>query len=175
MIEELSLALPLQETTGSHVDLAALVEAYSTLLFRVAHSVLRNPAEAEDVVQDTFVRVLEHQRSLPAVRDLRVWLVRIAGIWHSTADAAFAPTKWTSSSPQRWSAAIYPQTRRSTNSNAYNGLPKAERQVLLLSAIEELDTTEVAQIMGKSDSAVRALLFRARTRLRDRLSKGGKS
>lgn len=53
-------------------------------------------------------------------------------------------------------------------------LPKAERDVLLLSAIEELGTAEIAAVLKKSESAVRALLFRARTRLRERLTKGGK-
>jgi RNA polymerase sigma-70 factor (ECF subfamily) len=52
-------------------------------------------------------------------------------------------------------------------------LPKAERHVLLLSAIEELETSEIAQVLGRSESAVRALLFRSRTRLRERLEKGG--
>ena len=51
-------------------------------------------------------------------------------------------------------------------------LPKGERQALLLSAVEELSTAELAQVLGKSESAVRALLFRARTRLRERLEKG---
>jgi RNA polymerase sigma-70 factor (ECF subfamily) len=51
-------------------------------------------------------------------------------------------------------------------------LPKAERNVLLLSAIEELGIAEIAMVLKKSDSAVRALLFRARTRLRERLAKG---
>ncbi len=52
-------------------------------------------------------------------------------------------------------------------------LPKAERNVLLLSAVEELGTAEMAMVLQKSESAVRALLFRARTRLRERLAKGG--
>ena len=52
-------------------------------------------------------------------------------------------------------------------------LPKGERYVLLLSALEELSTAEIAQVMGRSESAVRALLFRARTRLRERLEEGG--
>ena len=70
MIEELSLVLPLSRPAETGTSLAALVETYSTLLFRVAHSVLRNPTEAEDAVQDTFVRVMEHRRTLPEVRDL---------------------------------------------------------------------------------------------------------
>jgi RNA polymerase sigma-70 factor (ECF subfamily) len=52
-------------------------------------------------------------------------------------------------------------------------LPKAERQVLLLSAVEELGTPAMAEVLGRSESATRALLFRARTRLKERLAKGG--
>jgi len=51
-------------------------------------------------------------------------------------------------------------------------LPRTERQVLLLSTVEELETPEVAKVLGRSESAVRALLFRARTRLRERLDRG---
>jgi RNA polymerase sigma-70 factor (ECF subfamily) len=51
-------------------------------------------------------------------------------------------------------------------------LPKGERHVMLLSVVEELGTAELAEVLGRSESAVRALLFRARTRLRERLEKG---
>ncbi len=64
MTEEWSLALPMLDERAEVVDIAALVELHASLLFRVAHSVLRNAAEAEDTVQDTFVRVMEHQRQM---------------------------------------------------------------------------------------------------------------
>src|SRR5258708_5080826 len=79
-----SLALSSMESVRPEVDPAALVEIYSPLLFRVAHSILRSRAEAEDVVQDVFVRILEHRRSLMTVRDMRVWLIRIA--WNLALD-----------------------------------------------------------------------------------------
>jgi hypothetical protein len=66
--EGCSLALSFIEDAPSAVDLAALVDTYSILLFRLANSVLRSRTEAEDVVQDVFIRVLEHRLSLPAVR-----------------------------------------------------------------------------------------------------------
>src|SRR5277367_3286584 len=77
--EGCSLALSITEDAPSAIDVAALVNAYSTLLYRIAYSVLRSRTEAEDVVQDVFIRVLEHRLSLSTVRDMRVWLVRIAG------------------------------------------------------------------------------------------------
>ena len=66
-VEGCSLVLSSMEGSRAEVDLAALVETYSSLLFRVVHSVLRSKTEAEDVVQDVFVRVLEHRQSLAAV------------------------------------------------------------------------------------------------------------
>lgn len=51
-VEGYSLALSSVESARPEIDVAALVRAYSPLLFRVAHSVLRSRTEAEDVVQD---------------------------------------------------------------------------------------------------------------------------
>src|ERR1700691_1356605 len=84
LTEGCGLALSLMEDAPPAVDVAAIVHAYSTLLFRVAHSVLRSRTEAEDVVQDVFIRLLEHRRSLSTVRDMRVWLIRIA--WNLALD-----------------------------------------------------------------------------------------
>src|SRR6516225_10904633 len=82
--EESLALLSSTKSAESEIDLTALVETHSALLFRVAHSLLRSPAEAEDVVQDTFLRVLQHPRALPGIRDHRVWLVRIA--WNLALD-----------------------------------------------------------------------------------------
>jgi RNA polymerase sigma-70 factor (ECF subfamily) len=179
-VEGCSLALSSIEGSRSEVDLAALVETYSSLLFRVAHSVLRSGAEAEDVVQDVFVRVLEHRRSLPEVRDMRVWLVRIA--WNLSLDRrrrvrpeqfdeGFAESLVAKSLPA--DKALDEARRMRAVLREMERLPKAERHVLLLSVVEELGTTEIAEVLGRSESAVRALLFRARTRLRERLEEGG--
>ena len=65
-------------------DLTALVQDYSGLLYRVALSLTRNPSEAEDVVQDVFLRVLERKRELGDIAELRPWLVRIA--WNLAID-----------------------------------------------------------------------------------------
>jgi RNA polymerase sigma-70 factor, ECF subfamily len=165
-VEGCSLALSSMEGSRSEVDLADLVETYSALLFRVAHSVL----------QDVFVRVLEHRRSLPAVRDMRVWLVRIA--WNlaidrrrrirpEQMDVHFAESLVASSVPA--DKALDEAQRMKSVLCELERLPKDERHVLLLSAIEELGTAEMAAVLSRSESAVRALLFRARTRLRERL------
>src|SRR5215472_9372354 len=178
-IEECSLVLASIENAESEIDLTSLVETYSTLLFRVAHSVLRSRAEAEDVVQDVFVRVIEHRRSLPTVRDVRVWLVRIA--WNlaidrrrrirpEQMDEGFAENLAATSVPA--DEALDEAQRMRAVLRELERLPKAERHVLMLCSLEELGTAEIAKVLGRSESAVRALLFRARTRLRERLEKG---
>ena len=164
------------ETARPVVDLATLAETYSAQLFRVAHSVLRGRAEAEDVVQDVFVRVLEHRRTLDAVRDMRVWLIRIAWTLALDRRRRMRPDQMDARFAESLVGAHVPADRAIDEARRMRAvlaemekLPKAERHVLLLSASEELGTAEMAAVLGKSESAVRALLFRARTRLRERL------
>jgi RNA polymerase sigma-70 factor, ECF subfamily len=178
--EGVSLALASMEGSRAEVDLAALVEAYSSLLFRVVHSVLRNRAEAEDVVQDVFVRVLEHRRRLPEVREMRVWLVRIA--WNLALDRRrrIRPEQFDHgfveglvSRDLPADEAVNEDRRMKAVLREMERLPRAERDVLTLAAIEDLGTAEMAEVLGRSESAVRGLLFRARARLRERLEEGG--
>ncbi len=178
--EGVSLALASMEGSRAEVDLAALVEAYSSLLFRVVHSVLRNQAEAEDVVQDVFVRVLEHRRRLPEVREMRVWLVRVA--WNLALDRRrrIRPEQFDEgfvdglvSRDLPADEALNEARRMKAVLREMERLPRAERDVLMLAAIDDLGTAEMAEVLGRSESAVRALLFRARTRLRERLEEGG--
>ena len=175
------MVLSSMEEVRSQVDLTSMVETYSPLLFRVAHSVLRSRAEAEDVVQDVFVRVLEHRNALTGVREMRVWLVRIA--WNLALDRrrrvrpeqfdeGFADGLVARDLPA--DEALEEARRMRTVLREMERLPKMERQVLLLSAVEELGTAEMAEVLGRSESAVRALMFRARTRLRERLEEGGR-
>ena len=176
--EGCSLTLSFIEDARSAVDLAALVDAYSTLLFRIAYSVLRSRTEAEDVVQDVFIRVLEHRLSLSTVRDMRVWLVRIA--WNLALDRKRRkrPEQLDESFAKALASETMPADEVMEEAQRFQSilreierLPKTERHVLLLSLclLEELSTLEIAGVLRRSESAVRALLSRARARLRERL------
>ena len=160
------------------VDVAALVQTYSALLFRVAYSVVRNAAEAEDVVQDTLVRMLQHRGKLGEIENMRVWLVRIA--WNLALDRrrrirpeqmddVFADTLAAAHVPA--DEALVAKRERTLLLAEIDRLPRAEREALLLSAMEELGTAELAAVLGRSESATRALLFRARTRLKERIGR----
>jgi RNA polymerase sigma-70 factor (ECF subfamily) len=127
-------------------------------------------------VQDVFIRVLEHRLTLSTVRDMRVWLVRIA--WNLALDRKrrkrpeqldenFARSLVSGTIPA--DAAMVEAQRFEVTLREVERLPRAERHVLLLSALEELSTVEIAGVLGRSESAVRGLLSRARARLRERL------
>jgi RNA polymerase sigma-70 factor (ECF subfamily) len=175
-IGEQSLQWFAAERVVEEPDLAALVHDYSGLLYRVALSLVRNPAEAEDVVQDVFLRVLQRKRDLAAIVELRPWLVRIA--WNLALDRRrrvrpqqmdefFAEALVSADLPADEALAEAGRIRQVLA--AMERLPQRERQALLLSAMDELSTAEIGAVLGRSESSVRSLLFRARTHLRQRL------
>ena len=159
--------------------LAALVDQYATTLYRVAYSVLRNPSDAEDAVQETFLRVLRHRDSLDDVRDHRVWLIRI--VWNIVLDRKRRAKTRPETDDVEDLARVLPANGLSAEERAaaaqhhthvlscVERLPAKEREVLVLSAFEELSSVEIASILGITESSVRSRLFRARNLMADLL------
>jgi RNA polymerase sigma-70 factor (ECF subfamily) len=155
--------------------ITALVAEYSTTLYRVAYSVTRNSAEAEDIVQETFLRVLKHQNKLGEIRDARVWLVRIA--WNLALDrkrrSKVRPETEDIADLVRTLPAVERRADEEVISSQEHArmlalidqLPVKEREALLLSALEELSTTEIASICSTTESSIRSRIFRARREL----------
>jgi len=152
--------------------IAALVSQYSGALYRVAYSVLRNSADAEDAVQEAFLRVLRHRDTLHEVRDQRVWLVRI--VWNIVLDRKRRAKTRPETDDVSELARVLPADGFSAEERAaaaqhhahvltcVEQLPAKEREVLLLSAFDELSSTEIAAVLGITESSVRSRLFRAR-------------
>src|SRR5487761_985372 len=158
--------------------ISALATEHSALLFRVAFSVLRNASDAEDVVQETFLRVLKHRKKLATIENPRIWLVRIA--WNLALDRkrrlrtlplldeAEELLRNHASTEVSTEAALRSAESCASILRMVDRLPRKEREVLRLSAIEELGTPEIAAILATTESSVRSSLFRARQRLRER-------
>ena len=152
--------------------LAALVSQYAGTLYRVAFSVLRNPADAEDAVQEAFLRVLRHRETLKQVRDRRVWLIRI--VWNIVLDRKRRAKTRPETGDVTELARVLPSDGLSAEEMAaaaqrhahvlacVERLPAKEREVLMLSAFEELNSVEIASVLEISESSVRSRLFRAR-------------
>jgi RNA polymerase sigma-70 factor (ECF subfamily) len=152
--------------------LAALVAEYAGTLYRVAYSVLRNAADAEDAVQEAFMRVLRHQESLGEVRNQRVWLIRI--VWNVVLDRKRRMKTRPETDDVAEMERVLPAGGMTAESRVaaaehhahvlrcVEQLPAKERQVMLLSAFEELNSVEIAEVVGITESSVRSRLFRAR-------------
>jgi RNA polymerase sigma-70 factor (ECF subfamily) len=178
-------ALATAETLDSSETITALVAEYSTTLYRVAYSVMRNAAEAEDAVQEAFLRVLKHREKITEIRDLRVWLVRIT--WNVVLDkkrrsktrpenediADF--TRVLPASNRRADEVLISSQEHSRILRTIDQLPLKERQALLLSAVQELSNAEIAEVLGTTESSIRSRIFRARRELSELLAKQGVS
>ncbi len=160
--------------------LAGLVSQYAGTLYRVAYSVLRNSADAEDAVQEAFVRVLRHRDTLHEVRDQRVWLIRI--VWNVVLDRKRRMKTRPETDDVAELARVLPAEGLTADERVaaaqhharvlacVEQLPAKERQVLMLSAFEELTSVEIAEVLAITESSVRSRLFRARNLMADLLN-----
>jgi len=169
------------EAADALLEISSLATQHSALLFRVAFSVLRHSNDAEDVVQETFLRVLKNQRKLVSIENPRIWLVRIA--WNLAIDRK----RRIQATPLHEEATEILSNRPNHDVSAeitleaaqdcarilrmIDKLPRKEQEVLRLSALEELETPEIAAILKTTESSVRSCLFRARQRLRERMER----
>jgi RNA polymerase sigma-70 factor, ECF subfamily len=143
--------------------LAALVSEYAGTLYRVAFSVLRNPADAEDAVQEAFVRVLRHRDTLDEVRDRRVWLIRI--VWNIVLDRK----RRSKTRPETDDVSELARVLPSDGLSAEQIASAAQHHAHVLGCVEqlplkerELSSVEIATVLGITESSVRSRLFRAR-------------
>jgi RNA polymerase sigma-70 factor (ECF subfamily) len=160
--------------------LAALVDQYATTLYRVAFSVLRNQSDAEDAVQEAFLRVLRHRQTMADIRDHRVWLIRI--VWNIVLDRKRRSKTRPETDDVAELARVLPARGLNAEDRAaaaqhhahvlacVQKLPAREREVMMLSAFEELSSVEIATVLDVTESSVRSRLFRARNLLAELLN-----
>jgi RNA polymerase sigma-70 factor (ECF subfamily) len=123
-------------------------------------------------VQEAFMRVLRHRDTLSEVRDQRVWLIRI--VWNIVLDRKRRSKTRPETDDVAELARVLPAGGLGADDLAVAAqhhahvlacveqLPAKERQVLMLSAFEELTSVEIATVLGITESSVRSRLFRAR-------------
>ena len=161
--------------------LETLVREHSRMIYRIAYGSLRSHPDAEDAVQETFVRVLRYGAKLDHVEDPKTWLARIA--WRvaversqrrggqkevALEDHASAAGEVASggSSAEEFVRATQISNRLEKWIAA---LPEKLRGPLILSALEEMTPAAVAATLGISEAAVRSRVFRARQILKEKL------
>ena len=160
-----------------------VMRRYNQLLYRVARSVLRNDSEAEDVMQDAYVRAYEHLDQFAGRAKFSTWLTRIAvhealarhrhGNRYQELEAM--PKRDGDPIDGLASMALNPEQEasnseiRSLLEDAVERLPDAYRTVFMLRDIEEMSTTDTANALEISEENVKVRLHRARALLRKSL------
>lgn len=194
-----SIALPRLPKGASEAELIAraahgdgmafevIMRRHNQLLFRTARSILRNDAEAEDVVQESYLRAWRALGTFRAESRLSTWLVRIATnealgrLRRKGAEVISLEAAMMSSEPETRAAltdepergpeqAVLRSQIRKLMEARIDRLPAAFRTVFMLRAIEELSVEEVAQALEIPEATVRTRFFRARSLLRESLA-----
>src|SRR5436190_5309102 len=166
----------------------AIMQANNRRLYRLARGILRNDGEAEDVVQETYLRAFTHLENFRGDSRLSTWLGRI------TINEALgrlrrqrANVEWTSLPPGVLEAQIiqFPLSAASEDpeksmaqreiqhvvEHAIDELPEAFRIVFITRVIEGMNLEETAEMLALKPETVKTRLHRARTTLRDNVEK----
>ena len=149
---------------------AALAEQYAGMLYRLAYARTGSRADAEDVMQEVFVRLL---RARPEFRDeehAKAWLLRVGA--RCAADVLRAPWRRREGPLDDGLPAPEPPGEGGVV-EAVLALPTQYRMAVHLYYYEELSVAEIAAVLGKSEGAVKSRLFRARALLRRYLKEDG--
>lgn len=154
-------------------DFTEFVRRHSRLVFRVAYAVLRNSHDAEDVVQEVFLK-LYRSDGWAGMRDEKAYLARSA--WRAAVDhlpkhqaTAMDEMEVESGDPSPEQATVDADMQQKVH-RLIDGLPEELRQPLALSTIQELTSGEVAQVLGIPEGTVRTRVLRARQLLREKLA-----
>ncbi len=183
-------ALVAAAKAGNAKAFEELVNRYEHKIFRLAQNITQNREDAEDVMQEAFLKSFSNLDRFQGDSRFYTWLVRIAVNEALMKLRKRRPNQvsldepvgaeedsmpreiedWGPSPEQR-----YAQTQlQEILSGAIAELDPAFRIVFLLRDVEELSTEETAELLGLSVPAVKSRLLRARLRLRQRLSKSFK-
>ena len=146
-------------------DLSLLVEKYGDMLYRISYLRLRNKYDAEDAVQETFLRYIKKRPDFDDPERLKAWLCKVAiNICHDTA----RKKKVRSYIPLDSIGELEADDPESTEIiRSLSLLPEKYGNVLFLYYVEGYDVKSIGKIVGCGVSAVKMRLSRGRDRLRE--------
>jgi RNA polymerase sigma-70 factor (ECF subfamily) len=180
-IEEPDDVLIQQILAGNTAVFELLMRRHNERVYRAARSIVRDEAEAEDVMQQAYVNAFTHLRQFNGSARFSTWLTRIA------INEALARVRrlgryeafdedFSNVEPYMFRPAAENPERQAFSRElagllewAIDSLPNGMREVFVLREVEGLRTAEVAECLGVSEDAVKTRLSRGRAQLRERL------
>jgi RNA polymerase sigma-70 factor (ECF subfamily) len=166
--------VPEAESRADHAAFQSFVERNMRFTFRVAWALLRNRGDADDVVQDCFLR-LYRKRAWQEIQNERAYLARV--VWRMARDRQRRPTREeggmemdtiiaTDHSPE---AAAVSESAVHRIHRMIDTLPEDLRQPLVLSSLEEMTSAQIGIALGIPEGTVRTRIQRARALLKQKL------
>ncbi|MBA4187167.1 MAG: RNA polymerase subunit sigma-70 [Planctomycetaceae bacterium] len=165
-----------------------LVERFQHRLVAVMHHLIGNADEAEDLAQEVFLRVYRNRKKYTPKAKLSTWLFTIANNLALNAlrdrkrrqvlplevsdsgPVGSRPNETTASTRDEPPAhQLQQQELAGVIRGALDGLNERQRVAIVLNKFEDMNYTDIADVMGLSTKAVKSLLSRARAKLRDAL------
>ena len=171
---------------GDRAEFARLVETTSNHIYRLALRILRDPQDAEDVLQESYIKALRALPDFEGRSSLSTWLYRIAvneslmllrkrrvnllSVEEDPEEGEETPsmvlTDWVNLPEKE----LLSSEARHHLDAAVDSLPDTLRVVFILRDVEGLSIRETAEMLGLTETAVKTRLLRARLQLRNALS-----
>lgn len=170
---------------GDREAFRQIVERHQNDVYYLALGLLRNPDDAEDAVQDVFIRAYKSLARFRGDARLGTWLYRVtlnacrdqqrkarfARLQHSLGLLPDPESRWVEeradADPERLAAS---GRIRQDLARALDRLSPAERDTFVLRQLQELSIRETAQVTGRAEGTVKNLLFRALRKLQKELA-----
>ncbi len=190
VLEEINCTEPLSDEEivrrildGETALFELIMRRYNQRLYRVARAILRDDAEAEDVMQDAYVRAYGHLSQFAGRSQFATWLTRIA--IHEALARVQRRKKTDQLGANKWhdgegemniaATALNPEEQLSASElgraleSAILSIPEQYRLVLIMRDVEQLSTTETANALDLTEENVKVRLHRARAMVRKNL------
>lgn len=175
-----------QLKAGDHQAFEELIRTYNQRLFRIARSIVREDMEAEDIVQEAYIKAFTRLNSFEGVDGLGSWLARVTAnlaidrvrkskrsdkLINDLLESASATSG--QSTPDASPNYITPERQaamsqiRALLEREIDNLPDGFREVFVLRMVEELSITKTSHILDIPEATVKSRLYRARAKLQN--------
>ena len=151
------------------IDVEQAVEEHADMVYRLALRKTGQPADADDVFSEVFLRLVKYRHKIKSAEHLKAWLLRVTiNCCHRHQSSAwrrkvFSMETYGREEPEQLQA--FPS--ESPVFQAVQALPQAYRDVVQLYYFEQYTVRETASILGRPEGTVKSLLSRARGQLKD--------
>jgi RNA polymerase sigma-70 factor (ECF subfamily) len=177
--------LMLRVKDGDGASFGVLLEKHRTSVVHFLYRMVQNPAVAEELAQEVFLRVYRSRATYEPTAKFTTWLFRIATHLALNAlrdgknerlqerlddDTAELPVRQVSDGRPSVEQRMVYQAKLDEVRRAVGALPEKQRAAVLMHKYEEMEYSQIAKVLNCSESAIKSLLFRAYETLRARLA-----